>query len=121
MRGPTRQPLMRRVSQICRMSFVKVGMKRSMTAVGRKMQNGSRMRSSVERRFSTRVVSASTMTTFIMVRPRRKGMKSDCSVIPPIEANQFWTAKPQRTAKPIIAAVSAYRTARSIGRLRKAA
>ena len=65
------------------MSFVKVGIKRSITAAGRKRQKGRRMRSSVVRRSSTRVVIASTITTFIIERPRRKGMTSDFTDSPP--------------------------------------
>ena len=46
-------------------------MKRSMTTAGKKTTKGRCKRSSVPSKSSTRVVSASTITTFIMETPRR--------------------------------------------------
>mgnify|MGYP006946294249 CR=1 FL=1 len=89
------------------MSFVKVGMKRSITAVGRKKMKGRRMRSSVPNRSSTRVVSASTITAFIIEAPRMKGMTRDLTVRPPIPGTQDSIKKAQPVANAIIAAISA--------------
>ena len=65
------------------MSLAKVGIKRSITAVGKKMTKGNFMRSNVSNRSSTRVVRARTITTFIMESPRKKGIRSILALSPP--------------------------------------
>ena len=119
--GPIGQPRMRSVSQTWRMSFANVGIKRNITAAGRNMAKGRRRRSSVESRSSTRVVIASTMTTFIMEAPRRNGMPSAFTESPLNPGMNCSRRSAQPSAMSIMTPMSAYRSARSAGRFKRSA
>ena len=92
-----------------------------MTALGRKRQNGRCILSNVANKSSTRVVSAKTMTAFIIERPRRNGITSDLIESPPNPGNQCSIARPQPAATAIMTAIRRYNTARSFGRSMRSA
>ena len=52
------------------------------------------------------VVSARTITTFIIERPRRNGMMSDFTEMPPIAGKISPRAAPHKTATPIVTAIT---------------